>query len=78
MVGYRVISHRLGQSTLHLQPIVGLRHQLLDSVLREELTRGAMLGCLPCQGLRTVFAELQLLGVICIRESATGALESPG
>ena len=28
MVGYRVISHRLGQSTLHLQPIVGLRHQL--------------------------------------------------
>ncbi len=78
VVGGCVVAHRLGQPALHLQPVVGLRHQFGHGVPGEQFAAGAELGGFPGQCLRAVLAELQLLAFVGIGERTAGALEATG
>ncbi|KAG1251285.1 hypothetical protein G6F68_012349 [Rhizopus microsporus] len=76
VIGGRVVAHRLGQPALHLQPVVGLRHQLGDGVLRKQLTTGTELGGFPGQRLGAVLAEFQLPALVGIGKRTARALEA--
>jgi hypothetical protein len=56
-----VVAHRLGQTTLLLQPMIAILFEFTDSVGRKGLARDTALGQLPGDGLGTIFAKLEWL-----------------
>ena len=78
MVGRGVVAHRLGQPPLHFEPIVRLRHQVGDAVLRKEIARHPKGRRLVRERLRAILAELELLGAGRIGKGAARAFEPAG
>src|ERR1700726_4829305 len=62
--GARLPYHRRSQTALLVEPVIRLRRQLLDRILREELRRNALLGGLVRYRLRAVLAELKNLPLL--------------
>src|ERR1700693_1710868 len=74
----RVPYHRRSQTALLVKPVIRLRRQLFDRILREELRRNALLRGLVGHRLRAVLAELEDLPLLVrTRPSATLAIK-PG
>src|ERR1700719_1045344 len=74
----RVPYHRRSQTALLVKPVIRLRRQLFDRILREELRRNALLRGLVRDRLRSVLAELEDLPLLVRTRPSAALAIKPG
>ena len=75
-VAGRVVAHRLGEATLHLQPVIRPLHQFADGMGGKELAGDPIPGRFEGERLGPVFAKFQSLPADRVGKGATGAFET--